>query len=422
MNTERIQFPDSEKKQPVPGCSPSGRFRLRHVRFLSCFLVFLVFWQMYLFETAWAGSRDLTVSSPELIFETGDKNFSLNRSPGIRTCTPQKRQRIFASSLTVAEGTKTHLKAFANTSMSYESSRPEIANINRRGVITAFKPGKTRIIIRASQTSVYQKAARMITVTVLSTKKAAKLRLKEEYRKVWMTRPGGSGSWSVGITDPSQNVFFGGPVRKMQAASLIKLYIMGAIYEDFSKLSSLYGAGTINALLSPMIRVSSNDAANQLVRLLGRGSTAAGMKRVNQYCKDHEYTDTSMGRLLLQSRAYGDNYTSVKDCCSFLTLIYLSAAGRAAKEDSLPHAKEMLNLLLGQTRRNKIPAGLPAGISAANKTGELYNVENDAAILINSKARTALILVFMSENVAYSPGACSWIAGASGRICRDLLL
>lgn len=39
----------------------------------------------------------------------------------------------------------------------------------------------------------------------------------------------------------------------------------------------------------------------------------------------------------------------------------------------------MIDLMLGQQRRSKIPAGLPSQISVANKTGESPGVENDSA-------------------------------------------
>ena len=63
----------------------------------------------------------------------------------------------------------------------------------------------------------------------------------------------------------------------MQAASLIKLYIMGAVYENFNALSSQYGADYLNSNLYPMITVSDNDAANELVRCLGDGNESQGM-------------------------------------------------------------------------------------------------------------------------------------------------
>ena len=71
-------------------------------------------------------------------------------------------------------------------------------------------------------------------------------------------------------------------------------------------------------------------------------------------------------------------------------------------------------VIAAQTRRNKIPAQMPAGVSIANKTGELSDVENDAGIIYNSS--NDLIIVFMSENVLQPGTAQSTIASLSRQI------
>ena len=57
---------------------------------------------------------------------------------------------------------------------------------------------------------------------------------------------------------------------------------------------------------------------------------------------------------------------------------------------------------------------MPAGVSIANKTGELSDVENDAGIIYNSS--NDLIIVFMSENVLQPGTAQSTIAALSRHI------
>lgn len=149
--------------------------------------------------------------------------------------------------------------------------------------------------------------------------------------------------------------------RPMQAASLIKLYIMGAVYENYSTLIQTYGQSTIDSYLHSMITVSDNDAANALTRYLGGGDAALGMASVNSFCQNHGYINTSMGRMLLQSNELGDNYTSVTDCGHFLQAVY------DGDTEEYPYADSMLSLLSAQTRRNKIPAQLPEEASVANK-------------------------------------------------------
>ena len=214
--------------------------------------------------------------------------------------------------------------------------------------------------------------------------------------------PGSNGSWSVYICDLSGGSEATINDSPMQAASLIKLFIMGAVYENYDSLSQQYGSATLDSYLTPMITVSDNDAANSLVSCLGSGDSTTGMQKVNSFCQSHGYTNTSMGRLLLASNEFGDNYTSAYDCGKFLKEIYQICSG-TTQTPSLLHAEEMYSLLKQQQRTNKIPAALPEGVSVANKTGELSDVENDAGILYNAQGGNDLVIVFLSQSLS-SPG------------------
>jgi beta-lactamase class A len=144
------------------------------------------------------------------------------------------------------------------------------------------------------------------------------------------------------------------------------------------------------------------------VSYLGNGDSTAGMAVVNNFCLNHGYTATSMGRLLLASNEFGDNYTSVSDCGHFLKEIYQN------NTEEFPYAESMFSLLAAQTRRNKIPAQMPEDVHIANKTGELSNVENDAGIIYDSS--NDLVIVFMSENLSGVGAAQSTIASLSRQI------
>lgn len=220
--------------------------------------------------------------------------------------------------------------------------------------------------------------------------------------------PTGNGNWAVYVYDLVKGSESSIDNRRMQAASLIKLYIMGAVYENYEDLISQYGQGTVDAYLYSMITISDNDAANALVNYLGGGDSSLGMSIVNDYCMEHGYFETHMGRLLLHSNEFDDNYTSVADCGHFLLQVY-----DGNTEDN-PYADSMYSLLKAQQRRNKIPAQMPEGVSIANKTGELDDVENDAGILYNST--NDLIVVFMSENLSDVGSAQYTIASLSRQI------
>ena len=185
---------------------------------------------------------------------------------------------------------------------------------------------------------------------------------------------------------------------KMQAASLIKLFIMGAVYENYDALAEQYGNETLENNLNAMITVSDNAAANTLVGYLGGGDNEAGKNVLNQFCQAHGYTDTSMGRMLEEGTENGDNYTSVKDCGAFLREIY-QLCSNIPTESTLKNAEAMYHLLKLQTRTNKIPAQMPEGVHVANKTGELATVENDAGIIYDTANGIDLVVCFMSENL-----------------------
>lgn len=264
--------------------------------------------------------------------------------------------------------------------------------------------------------------------------------------------PASNGDWAVYVCDLKTGSEGSINDHRMQAASLIKLYIMGTVYENYDALIAQYGQDTIDTSLYSMITVSDNDAANALTSYLGSGDSSAGMQIVNNYCLAHGYTTSSMGRLLLHSNEFGDNYTSVENCGKLLKMVYWDGylqktpenrgtdekttesdlqseqvtENIASTEDDTdeittenttaltPHASDMFALLCAQTRRHKIPAQLPDGVRTASKTGELDDVENDAAILYDTE--NDLIIVFMSEHLSDCGAAQSTIASLSRQI------
>lgn len=222
-------------------------------------------------------------------------------------------------------------------------------------------------------------------------------RAKGEHWAVYAAKADGSMAVSTGS-------------QKMQAASLIKLYIMGAVYENYGVLSKYTDASVLDSLLDQMITVSDNDAANKLTSLLGGGDAVVGRDLVNEFCAKHGYSDTSMGRMLLEVNPTGENYTSVTDCGRFLNDIYSGA---------LEGSEAMLELLKAQQRTGKIPAGVPENIVTANKTGELSDVENDAAIVYAKNG--AYMLCVMSENLVSAADARDLIVKISEKIYEDYM-
>lgn len=192
---------------------------------------------------------------------------------------------------------------------------------------------------------------------------------------------------SVYVEDLSNGAYASVSSRQMQSASLIKLFAAGCVYEHFEEVKAQESyEGETEELLRVMISVSDNDAANTLTTRLGYGDAAAGMAAVNLFCQEHGYTDTYMGRLMLDFSSAEDNYTSVSDCGRFLKAVYRQEI--AGSESILTYMKQ-------QERTGKIPAGVPEGVVTANKTGELTDVENDAAVIYTDSG-AYVICVMMS--------------------------
>ena len=166
-----------------------------------------------------------------------------------------------------------------------------------------------------------------------------------------------------------------------------------------------YSLGETEELLRLMITVSDNDAANELVRKLGFGDASAGLEVVNEFCRLHGFADTHMGRLLLAPNDMDDNYTSVNDCGKFL---------REMNGNVLVGSEKLLDLMRQQERTGKIPAGVPENIETANKTGELSDVENDAAIIFGENG--AYTVCVMMSGLSDTSAARSVIREISAQI------
>ena len=182
--------------------------------------------------------------------------------------------------------------------------------------------------------------------------------------------------------------------NKMTSASIIKLFVMAAAYDQINKGQvSEANKTTILNNMRNMITISDNDATNAIVAALGNGDEEAGRAIINNYASSEGYSETSINRSLGQSsRGSVENYTSAKDVSNLLEKIH---------NGEIDNSDDMLDLLKAQTRTSKIPAGVPDGVTVANKTGELGDVQNDAAIVYSGGD---YVIVTLSEGASESEG------------------
>ena len=112
-----------------------------------------------------------------------------------------------------------------------------------------------------------------------------------------------SSKWSVYLKDLTTGNVISINERAQDSASLIKLYVMGAVMQEIQN-GNLEMNDTTKHLLDEMITVSDNSATNELVRYLNKDHDhKKGMKKVNAFIKaqgfeyTHEYNgleDTSL--------------------------------------------------------------------------------------------------------------------------------
>ncbi len=203
------------------------------------------------------------------------------------------------------------------------------------------------------------------------------------------------GTWSVYVKNLKTGDVLSYNDCTMYPASTIKVFVMASVFNEIQE-GRITETSQIDTLLNDMITVSDNESYNELVRRhTASGDFAAGAAVVNEYLKENGYASTGVHHTLHPSSSVstgdgGSNISSAKDCGLLLESIY---NGQCVSKAS---SKKMLNLLLNQQVRNKIPAGVPSGIKVANKTGETSAAEHDIAIVYGKK--TDYVLCVFSSN------------------------
>lgn len=202
--------------------------------------------------------------------------------------------------------------------------------------------------------------------------------LEEELREE-IDRLGGKWSLYMKRLDTNETIGIHDD-EKMIAASLIKLFVAGEFY-------TLCEAGELNVdnysnQPDLMISISDNGAANTLIN-------ACSMDKINEFARENGFNETELNRRMLEWNGT-ENYTSARDCGRLLEEVL---DGKYVSEAA---SERILTALKNQDRKGKIPAGVPFEVETGNKTGELDNVDNDAAIIWSPNA--TYILVIMSSD------------------------
>ena len=195
--------------------------------------------------------------------------------------------------------------------------------------------------------------------------------------------------------------------QQMYAASMIKLLIAATFMEQVDSgifsLDDTYvlqaedivggtgtlaglGAGTAvtyGDLVTRMIDVSDNTAANVLIRAVG------GMDVVNAKASALGLSKTQLNRYMMDEVAISqgiENYTSADDIATLLEMVYIGTLGTAES------CEFIRNALRAQQDSSGIAQGLPAGTPFAHKTGTLSTVRHDGGVVEGSKPYVIVVM------------------------------
>jgi beta-lactamase class A len=143
---------------------------------------------------------------------------------------------------------------------------------------------------------------------------------------------------------------------------------------------------TLAQLSELMITVSSNLAANLLIDRLGIDNIRASMHSLGA-------DDMNVRRGLEDTKAFQQGLNNTTAANALLKIMDAIARGQAVDAAA---SRQMLEVLSRQTDNDEIPAGLPAGLRIAHKTGQITKIQHDAAIVY---ARRPFVLVILTRGI-----------------------
>jgi beta-lactamase class A len=164
-------------------------------------------------------------------------------------------------------------------------------------------------------------------------------------------------------------------------------------------------ARTVKELLYQMITVSSNLATNIIIEKVGPGNVLRTMR-------DMGAMDIQVRRGVEDNKAFQKGLNNTTTAHDLLLIFEQIAQGKAVNEEA---SADMIRVLTGQHFKEIIPAGLPAGIKVAHKTGSITGVQHDSGIVFLPDGRK-YVLVILSKELEDEKSAIKSMARVSGMI------
>lgn len=191
-----------------------------------------------------------------------------------------------------------------------------------------------------------------------------------------------------------------------RAASLLKVPIMVELYRQLAA-ERLSMPDHLRSLLVPMITVSDNQAANQLLEIVGKDNVNQTMARLGlkNTVLNNPFSDGST------SSGSNPNQTTPMD---MLTLFELLATDKLVTPEA---SRQMRDLLMQNRDNSKLKRDLPAEAIVAHKSGWFSGVSNDAGIV--STPRGSYVVAIMAEGPFDTDGG-NRLVGAVSRAIYDV--
>jgi beta-lactamase class A len=157
---------------------------------------------------------------------------------------------------------------------------------------------------------------------------------------------------------------------------------------------------TLRELCEWMITVSSNFATDLLIEKLGVENIRATIHALGA-------DGVVVLRGVEDGKAFDKGLNNTVTARGLATLLEAIAQSRAVDAAS---SREMIAILERQKFNEGIPAGLPAGVRVAHKTGEITKIHHDAAIVFASRPYALVILVRGLSDVKDSAALMAFIS------------
>lgn len=167
---------------------------------------------------------------------------------------------------------------------------------------------------------------------------------------------------------------------------------------------------TIYNLLYRMITESSNFSTNLIVDLIGA-------KNANQTMRSIGAKDIQALRGVEDNKAYDLGMNNKVTAYDLMIIFEHLAKGTVVNKKA---CKAMIDILMHQQLREKIPAKLPSDVKVANKTGSIDKISHDSGIVFLPNGRK-YVVVLLSSGVEDEKSVNATLANVS-RIIYDHFL